>query len=203
MRAPVTFSNLPHTLSEKSDSSLEKRLASYGVMSLALAAATAGAPQPAYAGIIEPPLSTAVSGQVFFSMNVLMQDPDSVSERIASDSYAQQALVPASPWLDATIPATPVAAPRLDSTSGEMDVDMDPAPGEKRPWLWVVQARGSTGWTTQIVPGSELTHLLAGRGETAPSDVWVYAVGRTGNLSLPARVRPLQNPLAVIAPGRR
>ena len=146
---------------------------------------------------------SGASGEVFFSMNVLMQDPDSVSERIASDSYAQQALVPASPWLDATIPATPVAAPRLDSTSGEMDVDMDPAPGEKRPWLWVVQARGSTGWTTQIVPGSELTHLLAGRGETSPSDVWVYAVGRTGNLSLPARVRPLQNPLPVIAPGRR
>ncbi len=141
------------------------------------------------------------SGEVFFSMNVLMRDPDSVSERIAHDSYAQQALVPASPWLDPKVPATPVIAPHLDATSGEMVIDLNPAAGEKQPWLWVVQCHTLAGWTTQIVPGSELTHLIAGRGEVSPSDVWVYAVGRTGMLSLPARARPAGDPLPLIRAG--
>lgn len=134
-------------------------------------------------------------GEVFFSMNVLMQDPDSVSERIARDSYAQPALAPASPWLDSSVPGTPEAIARLDMQSGEMMVDLDPADGDNAPWLWVVQAHTADGWTTRIIPGSENTHLLAGRGEKSPREVWVYAVGRTGNQSLPARVYPNGDPL--------
>ena len=52
----------------KSEANLERRLTTYGVMSLAIAAATAGGTQPAYASALQPPLSTATSGQVFFSM---------------------------------------------------------------------------------------------------------------------------------------
>jgi hypothetical protein len=74
-------------------------------------------------------------------------------------------------------------------------IDMDPANGEKAPWLWVVQAHTSAGWTTQIIPGSEQTHFLAGRGEKSPREVWVYAVGRTGNLSPPARAYPDEDPI--------
>lgn len=137
-------------------------------------------------------------GEVFFSMNVFMQDPDSVAEKITRDSYSEPALVPASPWLVATIPGRPQGVARLDMQSGEMMIDMDPASGEKAPWLWVVQARTPSGWTTQMIPGEEDTHLLAGRGEKSPSDVWVCAVGRTGNLSRPTRVFPNGDPLPAI-----
>ena len=58
----------PVSFQAKGESTLEKRLTSYGVMSLALAAATTGGPQPAYAGVIEPPISTSTTGQVVFSM---------------------------------------------------------------------------------------------------------------------------------------
>jgi uncharacterized lipoprotein YddW (UPF0748 family) len=141
------------------------------------------------------------SGEVFFSMNVFMQDPDSVAERIARDSYSQPALVPATPWLDDTAPGEPDAITRLDMQSGEMMLDFDPAKREKAPWLWVVQARTIGGWTTQIIPGSQDTHLLAGRGEKSPSDVRVYAVGRTGNLSRARRVFPNGDPLPLSRPG--
>jgi len=130
------------------------------------------------------------SGEVLFSMSVLMQDPDSVSERIARDSYAIPALVPASPWLDSTVPAIPIAATRLDAASGGEVVDLSPGAGDKAPWLWVIQTHSTTGWNTQIVPGTQIVQVIAARGEASPSDVWVYAVGRTGNLSLPVRVRP-------------
>ncbi|HEY5087050.1 MAG TPA: family 10 glycosylhydrolase, partial [Gemmatimonadaceae bacterium] len=144
---------------------------------------------------------SGASGEVFFSMRAFMQDPDSVAERLARDSYADPALVPASPWLDATVPGRPQVLPRLDMQSGEMVIDFDPATGEKPPWLWVVQAHTVAGWTTQIVPGSEETHLLAGRGEKSPNDVWVYAVGRTGNLSPPARAFPNGDPLPLLRKG--
>jgi hypothetical protein len=84
-----------------------------------------------------------------------------------------------------------------------MMVDLDPAKGEKAPWLWVVQALGATGWTTKIIPGSEDTHLLAGRGDKSPNDVWIYAVGRTGNISSPTRVFPDGDPLPALRSGGR
>ncbi len=135
------------------------------------------------------------SGDVFFSMSNFMQDPDSLVERMERDSYAVPALPPASPWLDAAVPGAPQSIARLDMQTGEMMLDFDPADGEKPPWLWVVQARTTTGWTIQILPGREDTHLLAARGATSPRVVWVYAVGRTGNLSRPARVFPNGDPL--------
>jgi uncharacterized lipoprotein YddW (UPF0748 family) len=134
-------------------------------------------------------------GDVFFSMNVFMQDPDSLVERIERDEYSEQALVPASPWLHDATPGAPQALAHLDVASGEMLLDLDPAPGEKAPWLWVVQARTTDGWTTQIIPGAEDTHLLAGRGEKSPRDVRIYAVSRTGNTSDAARVFPNGDPL--------
>jgi uncharacterized lipoprotein YddW (UPF0748 family) len=138
------------------------------------------------------------SGEVFFSMNVFMQNPDSVADRIARSSYAEPALIPATPWLDAAIPGRPVAQPRLDMGSGEMMIDLDPAKGAAAPWVWVVQARTASGWTTRIVPGSQDTHRLAGRGEKSPRDVWVYAVSRTGNLSPPARAFPDGDPFPIV-----
>jgi uncharacterized lipoprotein YddW (UPF0748 family) len=135
------------------------------------------------------------AGEIFFSMNVFMQNPDSLSEHVARDSYAIPALAPATPWLDVRVPGRPEAQPRLDMSSGEMMIDLDPHDGEAAPWLWVIQSRTETGWTTEIIPGSEDTHLLAGRGEKSPSDVWAYSVGRTGNLSQPSRVFPSGDPL--------
>jgi hypothetical protein len=69
MKAPDVLSQNPAASARtKSKSALENRLASYGVMSLAIAAATAGSTQPAYAGIVQQPLSTSATGQSFFSM---------------------------------------------------------------------------------------------------------------------------------------
>ncbi len=123
------------------------------------------------------------SGEVFFSMKVLDQDPDSIAEKLTDGSYSQEALVPATPWLDKRTPPAPVARERIDDDSGDLVVDLAPPTGEQRPWLWVVQSRLVDRWTTQIIPGSEVTHVLAASGAAPPLDVRVYAVGRTGNQS--------------------
>jgi uncharacterized lipoprotein YddW (UPF0748 family) len=130
------------------------------------------------------------TGEVFFSAKVFMENPDSVVQRITRDSYAQPALVPASPWLDARVPLTPAVEAHVDPASGAYVMVMDPGGEDAEPWQWVIQARTIYGWTTDILPGSEMQHLLASAGAPLPTDVRVYAVSRTGVLSPAARLTP-------------
>jgi uncharacterized lipoprotein YddW (UPF0748 family) len=124
-------------------------------------------------------------GNVFFSMKGLMQDADSIDERLAVP-YAAPALVPASPWLHKTAPGRPLIALMHDSATGEAYVTLTAAEGRK-PWLWVVQTRGDSGWTTEVLPGDERSHRLVASGD--PQAVYVSAVDRTGNESAPAVAR--------------
>jgi uncharacterized lipoprotein YddW (UPF0748 family) len=50
------------------------------------------------------------TGHIHFSMGALMQDRDGVATALALGPYAQAALPPATPWLDATPPPTPQLA---------------------------------------------------------------------------------------------
>ena len=141
------------------------------------------------------------SGQIFFSTKVFVQDPDSLSERLARGVYLEPAIIPASPWLDAVTPGRPQVVTRLDMQSGAMLIDLDPAKGETAPWQWVVQSRNASGWNTRVVPGYEDTRVLALPGGSSPSQIWVYAVGRTGNISAPTRAYPNGNPLPAVRTG--
>ncbi|MDQ2891149.1 MAG: family 10 glycosylhydrolase [Gemmatimonadota bacterium] len=143
------------------------------------------------------------TGQIFFSAKIFMQDPDSLAERLALGNYAQPAIIPPSPWLWKTAPRAPQAISRMNMTTGAIMIDMDPARGEGAPWQWVLQSRTATGWTTQVVPGSRNTLTLASPGTRSPSEVRVFAVGRTGNMSPPERVFPNGDPLPLSSYGDR
>jgi uncharacterized lipoprotein YddW (UPF0748 family) len=124
------------------------------------------------------------TGNVHFSMTVFMQDPDSLNERLVREVYADRALVPATPWLDDLAPARPTITMRTDSLGGNTTLDMQPASTSDL-WLWVVQTRSTSGWTTQVLPGAERHVRFAAR----PLDVRVMAVDRVGNTSAVARVQ--------------
>ncbi|MDB4899935.1 MAG: hypothetical protein JWN53_1743 [Gemmatimonadetes bacterium] len=141
------------------------------------------------------------TGNVHFSSSVFMQDPDRLDERLLREVYAAPALVPASPWLDRSIPPRPVLTLRTEPLSGDRVIDLQsgtdapPTPGVTSsttvpPTLWVVQTRTDTGWTTAILPGIQRTHLLAARGASLPWDVRVTAIDRVGNASPAARINP-------------
>src|ERR1041384_2461578 len=123
-------------------------------------------------------------GNVYFSMKGLMQDADSIAEALAVP-YAGPALVPASPWLHRTPPPRPSIALKHDAATGEAYLALRPAAGRKA-WLWVVQTRSDSGWSTEVLPGDQGVHRLAGNGN--PGLVSVTAVDRTGNQSRPAVV---------------
>ncbi|MEO8562243.1 MAG: family 10 glycosylhydrolase [bacterium] len=142
------------------------------------------------------------TGNVHFSMKVFLDDPDALNEQLLAGPYASPALVPASPWLGVATPAAPVIATHTDAASGTLLLDVRPSAQPpapvgfggsstlaSTPWLWVVQTRGATGWSTAIVPGGERTRQLAARGAPPPREVRVMMIDRIGNASPPATLR--------------
>jgi uncharacterized lipoprotein YddW (UPF0748 family) len=117
------------------------------------------------------------TGNVFFSMKGLMRDVDSIDAKLAP-LYAEPALVPASPWLESSLPPRPTATLVHSSATGEPYVRLTPGKG-KAPWLWVVRSLRAGQWTTEILPNATRSHRLASDAER----VVVNAVDRVGNLS--------------------
>jgi uncharacterized lipoprotein YddW (UPF0748 family) len=116
----------------------------------------------------------ADAGHIHFNMTALMKNPDSLDEKLAS-AYRVPALVPASPWLGARPPARPTASVARDPSTGDLQLRLTPAAGQ-RVWLWTVRSLGAS-WTSEVLPGWLKTHHLP---DAATTRVIVTAVGRTG-----------------------
>lgn len=128
------------------------------------------------------------TGNIFFSMKGLIQNVDSIDDKLMP-LYTEQALVPASRWLDRTPPPRPTIVVRPDRATGELAVVITPGQGE-RSWLWVVQCRSGDVWTTEIIPGTTRTHrLTVPEGMPVPDVVRVSAVDRVGNQGAAASAR--------------
>ena len=116
-----------------------------------------------------------------------MTNVDSIDTRLAP-LYAEPALVPASPWLDATPPPRPTATIVVSAATGEPYVRLVPGKGEA-PWLWVVRTLQGGRWSTEILPNAVRSHRLGVAGGGEIERVVVNAVDRTGNLSAAAVAR--------------
>jgi uncharacterized lipoprotein YddW (UPF0748 family) len=130
------------------------------------------------------------TGHVHFSMRALMgQAADSLAHRLATGSYREPALVPASRWLDSIPPRPPTARLVPDTLTGGRRLRITAGAGEAA-FLWTVQERRGDRWTTRILPAHQRsTALSRNRRERAPDAVWVSAVDRLGNQSPVVRAR--------------
>lgn len=110
---------------------------------------------------------------------------DSLTGKLMREAYARPALVPLMPWLDASPPPPPSA-----EFAGARRFRVEPADGET-PFLWVVQYRSGSAWSTEIIPASqrEVT-IRRGGGEFDVNSLWISAVDRLGNQSAPVHVVP-------------
>ena len=114
------------------------------------------------------------AGHIHFNTTVLMKDADSISEKLSA-SYANDALVPASPWLGAKKPGRPIVKVGENVSTGDPTVSLIPAKGE-HPWLWTVRSLANGTWTSEVLPGWLRSHRLS----AASDRVIVTAVSRTG-----------------------
>ncbi len=119
----------------------------------------------------------AATGHIHFSMAALMSDREGLAPLLQMGPYAQPALVPATPWLQAPTVAAPllkVAAPR---------VHIQPAAGEAAR-RWAVWRRVGGAWRFAVLPAQE--RVVDAVGADA---VLVQAVDRIGRLGEQAIVR--------------
>lgn len=128
------------------------------------------------------------SGNVHFSMKVLMQNRQDLSDTLKAGPYAKPALVPASPWLDHEPPSAPHVKLHGEKGSGNVMASWQPKGGESV-WLWAVYARHGQTWTLQVLPAHQMQCILTddsalGRLEA----IAVAAIDRCGNES-PRTVR--------------
>lgn len=115
----------------------------------------------------------AAGGHVHFSMIALMQDRDGVATLLQNGPYAKPALVPATPWRQ----ATPPAAPRLRASGGRVLIDAAPAAANDVA-TWALWRRLDRAWHFAVLPAHERSIAPAGADTLV-----VAAVGRTGVLS--------------------
>jgi uncharacterized lipoprotein YddW (UPF0748 family) len=118
------------------------------------------------------------TGNIHFSMTALMQNSKGISDSLAKELYARPALVPASPWLSNTPPGKPNLMVRKDEASGKIQLTWQPT-GIQNVWLWVIQTRTGSEWTTKILPGSQSSYLLSSNDSNRRVEsVAVFAVNR-------------------------
>lgn len=112
------------------------------------------------------------AGHVHFSMKALQRDFVGVATLLKGEAYGDDALVPASTWLDDKAPPAPDV--KLDGNT----IKLKPGGGEAT-WLFAVWTRTPEGWKFKTLPGAT---------RSAPVDAGtvqavVTAVDRCGNES--------------------
>jgi len=114
-------------------------------------------------------------------MVALMQDRDGLATALQAGAYAQPALVPATPWLDATPPPAPVLA-LVQGPDGD-GLQIEPGAGEAAA-RWAVWRRVGGVWRFSVLPGAARAVVLGGADA-----VVVSAVDRAGNAGARNAVR--------------
>ena len=128
------------------------------------------------------------TGSIHFSMKALMPEHGDLGDQLAAGPYAEAALVPASPWLDAEGPLAPTVAVR--GTGGARWLTLGRAGEPVR--TWIVRERRGGEWEVRLVPGRRLTYTLhADAPHGLPDLVVVSAVDRAGNEGAPTAIEPL------------
>jgi uncharacterized lipoprotein YddW (UPF0748 family) len=133
-------------------------------------------------------------GHIHWSIMALMKNT-ALDNLLLRDVYREPALIPASPWLDATPPAPPKLS--VDTWGKSTHVQWQSAPGKFANW-WLWQTRAKGVWSTQIFPAGKTDLYLDG---ASPDAVAIRAVDRVGNLSEPTLWTPKKYSAPVVPRG--
>ncbi|WP_026836842.1 glycoside hydrolase family 10 protein [Gillisia sp. JM1] len=123
-------------------------------------------------------------GAVHWSIGSLLKYPI-ISKGLIDGPYKNEALIPASPWLNKKSPAAPKT--QIISEGGKINIAWEKADTQEIS-NWVVYYKYASSWEYKILSGKEtnldIDKLLIENGKKIPLlAVGVTAVGRTGNES--------------------
>ncbi|MGX5820088.1 family 10 glycosylhydrolase [Chitinophaga lutea] len=119
-------------------------------------------------------------GAVHWHIGSVMKNPN-MQKMLLTGPYKQDAIVPASPWLDNTPPPAPALNIRRDADSLRLNWTL--AQGEDA-FRWVIYARYGNSWQTKVLTrGERFAAWPLRMGSMGLAAVGVTAVDRTGNES--------------------
>lgn len=129
--------------------------------------------------ILEARRQPGTDGNIQWSIRPFLENRRGINDALIKEVYAQSALVPATPWLDAKGPAAPqLTAQRQSDGSVKTNWRAGSAETVHR---WTLQHRSDSAWTTQILPGARTsTTLPAGASTDA---IALTAIDRFSNAS--------------------
>ena len=126
----------------------------------------------------------AARGEIFYHLRSVTDNP-ALTAAIRAE-LTQTALVPASPWLDATPPARPkLTVIENPGRHRESSLSVHWEPNGEPAWLWILQYRTNEVWATEILPAGQTSRTFE---NSRPEMVAVSAVDRAGNLSPSAMI---------------
>jgi uncharacterized lipoprotein YddW (UPF0748 family) len=121
------------------------------------------------------------SGSLQWSIKALHQNRDGLADKLVRQINQTPALIPASPWLDRSVPARPQVAFGQDAAQ-TVSVFQWAIPGGAAPGWWLLQMRINGAWQTELIPGSQMNRSFQGAASALPELISVAAVSRYGNL---------------------
>lgn len=126
-------------------------------------------------------LQRGADGNVHFSMRALMRNSDNLIQRLATDVYAEPAMVPASPWLGNEQLPPPVVRSELIGPDVLINFSTESFEPVR---LWTIRWKEGRKWHTVIVPGWMNAYRIRTEGaRRPPSVIAISAADRFGNES--------------------
>ena len=126
------------------------------------------------------------SGVILWHAKPLLRNTNGVADILRNLVYAEAALVPPSPWLEADAPGKPLLQGKLED--GALQLTWKSSAGPVR--QWVLQKKTNGHWSTEILPESKMEETIKpGPGDALPDYVALFGVSRLSNLSEEAAYR--------------
>ncbi|MFN9422205.1 glycoside hydrolase family 10 protein [Gemmatimonas sp.] len=129
------------------------------------------------------PASGGASGSILYNASSVRNNLGGFATTLAGGLYASGAIPPASPWLDAAPPATPVIRVAVGTTGHTVSL----SPGSADSWWYLVRWRANSVWRQRLVSIAQTTVEVPAAGVDG---IVVNAVDRAGNASGDAVWRP-------------
>jgi uncharacterized lipoprotein YddW (UPF0748 family) len=121
-----------------------------------------------------------INGAIHFSMQAIMRNPDRFRDLLAAGPYADQALVPVTPWIHNQDPLPPDIF--IENSRDQILLNIVPNGNDIR--QFIVRTRYDNHWEIDILPSSQRVYPLQNNNTyPAPDEIYISAVNRLGNES--------------------
>ena len=127
-----------------------------------------------------------INGAIHFSMQAIMRNPDRFRDLLSAGPYAEQALVPSTPWISNQNPS----APAISVENFEDYISIQIIPKAENIRHYVIRSKNNETWDIDIIPASVTNYTITENEYIRlPEKIYITAVNNLGNESTASEVQ--------------